>query len=66
MTWATLRDVQQQTRIEFTAALASRHHFVQLPSRRWTRTLGVPGLLPEQHDLRLVHVRGKIWRIEKQ
>lgn len=44
MTWDTLVDVRRQTNIEFTKELADKHHFVRLPSGKWTRTLGPPGL----------------------
>lgn len=54
MTYASLKQIQTVTKIEFTAALARLHHFVKLPSGRWTRTLGPPGEGCK-------HIRGRIW-----
>lgn len=56
MTWATLKAIQTATRIEFTAALAAQHCFVQVASGRWSRVLGAPS--PEA-----VWVRGRIYRM---
>lgn len=58
MTWATLEAVRLATRCEFAAWLAARHHFVQCPSGRWTRTLGPPQA-PE--GFRMEHVNGRVW-----
>jgi predicted transcriptional regulator len=56
MVWKSLRALQSSTRIEFVAALAARHAFVQLPSGKWCRVLGMPGK-------NCVHVRGRIYRM---
>lgn len=42
MVWETLGAVRLSTTLEFTSALARRHHFVRLTDGRWTRTYGPP------------------------
>jgi hypothetical protein len=59
MVWGSLRDVQASTKSEFVPALAGRHFFVELPSGKWSRTLDAP---PKG----AVHVRGRIYKIEKE
>lgn len=52
-----LRTARMATHLEFTHALAMRHHFVLLPSGKVSRTLGPP-------DPALVEPTrsGRVWR----
>lgn len=65
MTWDSLADVRRQTMCDFTKALAEMHHFVRLPSGRWTRTLGPPGL-DDRNDgrLALTCVQARVWHLD--
>jgi hypothetical protein len=56
MTWETLNDVRNQTKVEFVPELAKRHCYVRLSSGRWTRTLGPPD--PQT----ATHVRGNVYQ----
>ena len=56
MTWATLRDVQMATKIEFAKWLADGHLFVRCSSGRWTRVLGAPAK-------NAIHIRGRIYHM---
>lgn len=55
VSWPTLREAQQATALEFTPALAKRHHFVKSSNGRWYRTLGPPD--PKG----LTQVRDRVW-----
>lgn len=56
MLWDTLKSVRASV-LEFSerSGLRAAHHFVQLPSGRWTRTLGPPQ--------GCANVRGNVWRM---
>lgn len=61
MLWDTLRAVQLSI-LEFsaTSGLREKHHFVGLPSGKWTRTLGAPGNVD---GCALRHITGRVWRL---
>lgn len=61
MTWKTLKDARLATKCEFTKRLAEEHHFLRLPSGKWTRTLGQPKAADS--TLQLVHVVGRVWHL---
>jgi len=64
MLWPTLNAVRTSTKCEFAPHVAEAHHFVRLPSGMWTRTFGIPGLLPEQrHDLDIHAKSARVWHI---
>lgn len=64
MTFATLHQARTFTRLEGARSVQA-HHFVRLPSGRWTRTLGTPGdvVTPDGAPLRAVRMRGRAWRL---
>lgn len=65
MTWPTLKAARTATKIEFSDEGYKAHHFVRLPSGRWCRTLGAPGVRDPitGQPRKLKHVRGRVWHL---